>query len=149
MHGNKNYLSYQTPVHSGGDWKGILLSMWVFLTGNTTNTSSCSPSSCVPWIMAAVDQVSTANQVRAVSVQFQVGKDLPANTLHPPEHEGAKHQQSQRACVVQTGTNSYILGKAFMAFAVLQKHMHISCFVIFALIIEIIWYQCFSSLIVF
>lgn len=110
MHGNKNYLPYQTPVHSGGDWKGILLSMWASLIHNTIHTPSCWLSSCVRWIKAAVSQVSRPNQVRAVSVQLQVGKDLPANTFHPAEREGAKRQQSRRARVVQTGTNSYILG---------------------------------------
>ena len=105
MHGNKNDFSYQTPVHSGGDWKGILLRMRASLIYDTINTSSSWLSSCVRWIKTAEDQVSTANEVRAVSVQLQAGKDLPANTVHPPEREGAKRQQSQKARVVQTGTN--------------------------------------------
>lgn len=72
------------------------------------------------WIKAAVDRVSTANQVRH---QLQVGKDLPANTVRPPEREGAKCQQSRRARGVRTGINSYILENAFMAFAALQKRV--------------------------
>jgi len=90
---------------------------------NAINKSACCLSSCVRWVKAAADQVSTANQLRAVSVHLQVGKDLPEDTVHSPEREGAERQQFQRARGVQTGTNSYILGKAFMAVAVLQKHV--------------------------
>lgn len=47
------------------------------------------------WIKPAADEAAAANQVRTGLVQLQIGKDLPTNTHHPPEHEGAKCKQEE------------------------------------------------------
>lgn len=116
------------------------------LVHNIINISSCWSSSFVQWIKTAVDQVFTASQVRAVSVQLQIGKDLPANTVHPPDVGRSQNPAIWKSTCCTDRNKLVYTWKSFHGLCSAAKTC---CFVIFALIIEITWYQCFSSSIVF
>lgn len=86
---------HRGQVNSNGDWKGILQDIWVSLIHDTTNAPSWWPSPCVLDSSCSRWSAYSKPGERAGSVQPQIGNDLPTETQHPLEHEGAACEQSQ------------------------------------------------------